>query len=251
MEIDYPAGGQETQLRELWQAAFGDSETFVKKFFSDTYSPRRCRCVTEAGAVAAALYWFDAEYAGQEFAYLYAVATQVDFRNQGLCRTLMADTLHCLTERGYDGALLMPQSSELREMYARMGFRDCCTVSEFTCEAGEPVPLRTVSATEYARLRRGLLPRDGVIQEGTNLSYLESYVSLYAGGDFLLAAVPRGDSLTGMELLGNADAAPGILGALGYPRGHFRTPGKSLPSAMFRPLKAGVKAPGYFGLVFD
>ena len=54
-----------------------------------------------------------------------------------------------------------------------------------------------------------------------------------------------------MELLGNAAAAPGVLGALGFSHGHFRTPGTALPGAMFRPLRAGADAPGYFGLIFD
>lgn len=251
MVIDYPTGAQEPQLRTLWQLAFGDSEEFIAGFFAGAYSPRRCRCAAENGNVAAALYWFDAEFRGQRFAYLYAVATHPDFRNRGLCRALMTDTAVCLTERGYDGALLMPQDVGLREMYGRMGFRDCCTVSEFSCDAGEGVALHPVSAAEFARLRREYLPPDGVIQEGANLSYLKSYAALYAGGDFLLAAAPNGGSLTGMELLGNAAAAPGILGTLGFSRGHFRTPGTALPGAMFRPLRAGADAPGYFGLIFD
>ena len=251
MVIDYPTGAQEPQLRTLWHLAFGDSEEFIAGFFAGAYSPRRCRYAAENGNVAAALYWFDAEFRGQKFAYLYAVATHPDFRNRGLCRALMTDTAACLTERGYDGALLMPQDVGLREMYARMGFRDCCTVSEFSCGAGEGVALHPVSAAEFARLRREYLPPDGVIQEGANLSYLKSYAALYAGGDFLLAAEHDGDSLTGMELLGNAAAAPGILGALEFPRGRFRTPGTTLPGAMFRPLRAGVDAPGYFGLIFD
>ena len=251
MVIDYPAAGQEPQLRTLWRLSFGDSEEFIAGFFADAYSPRRCRCAAENGNVAAALYWFDTEFRGQKFAYLYAVATHPDFRNRGLCRALMADTVACLTDRGYDGALLMPQDVGLREMYARMGFRDCCTVSEFTCDAGKAATVRPVSVTEYARLRREYLPPEGVIQEGANLTYLKSYAAFYAGDDFLLAAAPDGDSLTGMELLGNAEAAPGILGTLGFSHGRFRTPGMALPGAMFRPLRADVDAPGYFGLVFD
>lgn len=251
MVIDYPTGAQESQLRALWRLAFGDSDEFIAGFFASGYSPRRCRCAVEGGNVAAALYWFDAEFRGQKFAYLYAVATHPDFRNRGLCRALMADTVACLTGRGYDGALLMPHDSDLREMYGRMGFRDCCTVSELTCDAGEAVALRPVSEAEYARLRREYLPPDGVIQEGANLSYLKSYAAFCAGEDFLLAAEHDGDSLTGMELLGNAAAAPGILGALGFSHGRFRTPGTLLPGAMFRPLRAGADAPGYFGLVFD
>lgn len=251
MEIDYPSAGQEAQLAELWQVSFGDAPEFVELFFESAFSPRRCRCVTERGRVTAALYWFDTEFEGQRLAYIYAVATHPDFQNRGLCRALMADTLKCLAGRGYDAALLMPQNEKLRQMYAKMGFRDCCTASAFSSTAGEPVPVRRVDDEEFARLRRKFLPRDGVIQEGENISYLARYASFYAGEDFLLAAVPEGGSLTGLELLGNAKAAPGILGALGYAQGSFRTPGKELPAAMFRPLKPGVKAPGYFGLVFD
>lgn len=249
MAIDYPERTE--PLKELWQLAFGDSEAFVNRFFADAYSPRRCRCAWEDGRLAGALYWFDAEFAGQKFAYLYAVATHPNFRRRGVCRALMADTLDCLTARGYDGALLLPQDGALREMYARMGFRDCCRVSEFACDAGEAAALRRVSKAEFARLRRVYLPPEGVLQEGASLSYLESYARFYAGEDFLLTAAPEKDSLTGMELLGNAAAAPGILGALGFPRGRFRTPGKDVPGAMFCPLKREAKAPGYFGLVFD
>lgn len=249
MVIDYPERTE--PLKELWKLAFGDSEAFVNRFFSDAYAPRRCRQASEDGRLAAALYWFDAEFAGQKFAYLYALATHPDFRHRGFCRTLMADTLDCLTARGYDGALLMPQGRALRDMYARMGFRDCCTVSEFTCAAGEAVPVRKITASEFARLRREYLPPDGVIQEGANLSYLEGYACFYAGDDFLLTAASEGNCLIGTELLGNTAAAPGIVRALGFPRGGFRTPGGDVPGAMFRPLKAGVKAPGYFGLVFD
>ncbi len=108
MEIDYPTGVQEPQLRALWRLSFGDSEEFIAGFFASGYCPRRCRCAAENGNVAAALYWFDAEFRGQKFAYLYAVATHPDFRNRGLCRALMADAAACLTGRGYDGALLMP-----------------------------------------------------------------------------------------------------------------------------------------------
>ena len=230
MEINYPTGNQEARLQTLWRLAFGDPEELIAGFFASGYSPRRCRCAAENGNVAAALYWFDAEFRGQKFAYLYAVATHPDFRNRGLCRTLMADTAACLTERGYDGALLMPQDSRLREMYGRMGFRDCCTVSEFACDAGEAVALRPVSRGEFAALRRKYLPPDGVIQEGANLSYLERFAAFYAGSDFLLAAAPNGDSLTGMELLGSAGAAPGILGALGVSHGRFRTPGRRFPA---------------------
>ena len=60
MEIDYPTGAQEPQLRTLWRLAFGDSDEFITGFFASGYCPRRCRCAAENGNVAAALYGFDA-----------------------------------------------------------------------------------------------------------------------------------------------------------------------------------------------
>ena len=58
-------------------------------------------------------------------------------------------------------------------------------------------------------------------------------------------------SFTGMELLGNRKAAPGILAARGYENGSFRCPGHEIPFGMFLPLAENAADPGYLGLVFD
>ena len=75
MTIDLPKPGQIPQLRQLWQEAFGDSDAFLDSFFSLSFAPERCRCVTEENHVTAALYWFDCSCHGGKMAYLYAVAT--------------------------------------------------------------------------------------------------------------------------------------------------------------------------------
>lgn len=251
MSIDYPKPGQEAALGELWQLAFGDSTEFIRGFFATGYKRDCCRCVALDGRIAAGLYWFDGEAKGERLAYLYGVATHPDFRNRGLCRMLMEDTHRVLAERGYDGAMLNPAEPGLRRMYEGMGYETCCTVSEFRCMAGESVAVRRIGREEYGALRRRFLPGDGVIQEGRNLAYLETFVQFYAGEDFLLAGASDGDGFRGAELLGNREAAPGILGALGYRKGVFRTPGEERPFAMFRGLKEGAERPGYFGLVMD
>lgn len=249
--IDYPVPALEPQLKRLWSLAFDDSDEAIEQFFGTAYAPERCRCVLLDGQAAAALYWLDTQWDGQRLAYLYAVATHPEFRNRGLCRELIGDTHKLLTALGYDAALLTPAETSLRAMYAGMGYQDCCTVSELSCAAGMPVPIRKIGREEYARLRRQLLPEGGVIQEGENLAYLETYAQLYAGEDFLLAAVPEDGKLRGLELLGNTNAAPGILAALGYQAGTFRIPGEDIPFTMFHPLKDGAEPPSYFGLAFD
>lgn len=240
------------QLKELWFLAFGDSSAIIDSFFATAYAPERCRFLEENGQVTAALYWLDGECAGEKFAYIYAVGTHPAHRGQGLCRKLMALTHKDLKESGYAGALLMPAGEDLRQMYAKMGYRECSRISETACAAGETgIPVRTVTVPEYAALRRKYLPRGGLLQEGENLAYLCTYASLYAGDGFVMAAVHEADGLFVPELLGDPEAAPGILRAMGYERGTFRTPGNGFPFAMYCPLKENAPVPAYLGLAFD
>ena len=164
------------------------------------------------------------------------------FRKQGLCRKLMDDTRGLLLELGYSGILLVPEM-HLFGMYESMGYKTCSTVTEFSCRRSHnPVALQEINAEEYAVLRRQFLPEGGVLQENENLQYLAAITKLYTGDGFLYAE--------DAELLGNADAAPGILAALGKDSGRFRCPGGDIPFAMYLPLD-GNPAPSYVGLAFD
>lgn len=252
MTIDAPLPGQVSQLRALWQEAFGDTEEFLDAFFDTAFSPDRCRCVCTDGKVAAALYWFDCSHMGRPVAYLYAVATAKACRGQGLCRRLMEDTHAHLEKLGYVGAVLVPGSEDLFRLYGGLGYQVCGGISQLTCIPGDRgTTLHRVDRDVYARLRRELLPSGSVVQEGENLDLLLTQAALYAGPGFLLAARQEGQKLQGLELLGDTAAAPGILQALGCVSGTFRVPGDT-PFAMYHPLEnTGLPAPAYFGLAFD
>lgn len=250
MNIDYPAQAQMDDLRALWQEAFGDGEAFLDIFYTYGFTPDRCRCLSVDGHVAAALYWFDCSAEGRPLAYLYGVATAKAFRGKGFCRALLENTHAHLKYLGYSGAILVPNGEKLFRMYEKMDYAVCSFVSEFDCTAGpEAVALRQVDAEEYSRLRRTFLPENGVIQEGDNLRFLQTMADFYAGEDFL-AAVYRGEKCVIPELLGNVQAAPGILTALRVQKGHLRTPGADKAFAMYHPL-SDAPAPNYFGLAFD
>lgn len=250
MNIDYPAQMQMDDLRTLWQEAFGDDDAFLDQFYTYGFAPDRCRCVTVDGHVAAALYWFDCQYQSRPLAYLYGVATAKAFRGKGLCRALVENTHAHLKYLGYAGAILVPAEEYLFQMYEKMGYSVCASVLEFVCEAGlEPAQMRQIDAAEYSCVRRKLLPEDGVFQEGDSLDFLQTMADFYAGEDFLVS-VSREDEFFAPELLGNAQAAPGILTALRKKQGNFRSPGSGKPFAMYFPL-SDAPAPGYFGLAFD
>ena len=239
-------------LRQLWKLAFGDTDAFLDGFFGTAFSFDRCRWIEADHRIVAALYWFDCRFQGEKLAYLYAVATHPDYRGRGLCRKLMANVHDLLAQQGYNSVMLVPADEGLREMYRKMGYETCSSISEISCTAADlAVEIRNVSPEEYAALRRKLLPESGVIQERKNLTFLAAQTQLFAGEDFLLAAWLEEDTLHGPELLGNTAAAPGILRALGCKNGKFQIPGNEKAFAMIHKLHEAAVMPKYFGFSFD
>ena len=252
MIISEPNSSHISQLRQLWKTAFGDGDDFLDMFYSTAYAPHRCRCVLDEDRVAAVLYWFDCTCEGQKLAYIYAVATDPDYRNQGLCRRLMGNTHDHLKAQGYAGAMLLPQDSGLRRMYAGMGYEPCTSLREFECAAaGEPAALRELTAEGYAALRIPLLPVGSVIQEKENLSYLAAYTKFYQGQDFLAVVYQDGDLFICYEFLGNVTKIPAFLQALGAKSGTIRMPGQGKPFAMYTSFTHNSPKPRYFAFAFD
>ena len=251
MNIDYPTQQQLPALRTLWQEAFGDDDGFLDEFYTVAFAPDRCRCVSVEGEPVAALYWFDCQVNGMPVAYLYAVATAAAHRGKGFCRGLMENTHAHLAYLGYAGAVLVPGTKDLFDLYASLGYKTCGWISEFSCAAAEhPASLRAVDAVEFAALRRRYLPAGAVVQEGANLDFLQTMARFYAGDDFLLTVSAGDGKFFAPELLGNVLAAPSILTAFGKKEGLFRAPGTQKPFAMYRTLGNG-SVPTYFGLAFD
>ena len=256
MTIEKPIERHISQLWDLWREAFGDSGAFLEAFFTTAYSPERCLCVLDDRKVVAAVYWFDCELRGQKIAYIYALATAMAYRGQGIAHRLMEQIHTQLQDQGYEGIVLVPGNQNLRSFYEALGYGNCCPMAEFVCAGGpEEVQLRRVTPEEYSQQRRdlfSLVEPAGVIQEGENMVFLTTQAELYIGQNFLLAARGEGDTLIGIELLGDPQMAPGIVRTLGYTTGTFRTRGQGKPFAMYRPLGSSTLAPPtYFGLAFD
>lgn len=252
MMIKHPDPEQLTDLLQMWKSVFGEHGGFWELFLDTAFEADHCRCITLDGQAAAALYWFDCLCSGQKMAYIYAVVTHPEHRNKGLCRILLEDVHAHLRKNGYAAAMLVPEKEGLRQMYRKLGYTDCTSVSKFSCACGtSPITLRAITPEAYRQLRRKFLPEGGVVQEGKNLDFLAAQAQLYTGEDFLLAAYADEGELFGMELLGARTAAPGILKALGFEKGSFRIPGTEKNFAMYHPLTEDAAIPTYFGFAFD
>ena len=252
MKSDYPNQSQIPQLRELWKEAFGDSDAFLDIYFSTAFASRRCRCISEDGQVLAALYWFDVSCRDRKFAYVYAVATAQAARGRGLCRALMTDTASLLGTAGYRGILLVPQDEGLFSMYAGMGYLPAAGIRECLQAASDTaVPVRLISAREFAQLRPALLPPDSVLQEGENLDFLASIAYFYQGPGFLATVSREPEHLRILEYLGDYRQVGNLIAALGSTEATVRSPGNCQPYSMYLPLVSDCPKPDYFAFCFD
>lgn len=251
MTVDRPAESQYPALRSLWQQAFGDPDVFLDGFFATGFSPDRCRCIRWNDRLAAALYWFDCRWQGKKLAYIYAVATEADFRGKGFCRSLMEDTHAHLKKLGYAGAVLVPGSRELFGMYEKLGYRGFSPKLWQELPAAEPaVPIRALTAEEFAEKRPTFLPEGGVLQEGATLAYLSTFAGFYEADDCLFCGGGE-EIFLFQEFLGDEKKIPGILAALQGKQGRVPCPGQGPDSAMYYPLTDEEEIPAYFGLALN
>ena len=235
MNIEHPVSNQISQLKALWQQAFGDTDGEIDAFFNVGFSKNRCLCATWDNRVAAALYWFDCTLEGKKIAYLYAIATEQSFRGRGIASKLIAAVHKHLQSSGYAGAVLVPSEESLFGFYEKCGYTAFGGICEFTCQkAGSPVPLSKISKRAYAALRKNFLPKGSILQEDALLDCLNAF---YQGEDFICVALERNGKLFVPELLGNTEKAPQILAAFGLETGAFRTSGNHRRFAMFCPFE--------------
>lgn len=245
MRIDCPTPAEIPALRQLWKAAFGDTDAYLDIFFSAAFSESRCRCVFADNKLLSMLYWFPCACREKEYAYLYAIATDEASRGKGCCSALMEDTHRLLQKEGYAGCVLVPADDKLRQFYRKFGYRDFGGISEKTALPAEtPVVFSPISAETYAARRKEFLPEGFIQQAGINLAFLQKLGKFYGGADFIFFLQED----FAPELLGNADPAA-IAKALRLEKLTYRTPGED-PFAMC--LSFGDESlPAYFGFAFD
>ena len=241
IELRHPRPGEEAALRGLFTEAFGD-EDFTDLFFTRGYSRSRCLGAFD-GELLAALHWFDCTLDGEKAAYIYGIAAFQAQRGRGIGSELIRGALDKLQELGYRHILLVPAGESLFGYYERFGFRAVSTIREMQIAAGDALPIRRLTVSEYAAARRNLLPERGLLQEGPCLELLSGYAEFYATPRSIAAVT--GDMV--WELLGDGADAPGLIAALGLEKATVRMPGPGRPFAM----ALGGAGDIYLGLALD
>ncbi|MBQ6999231.1 MAG: GNAT family N-acetyltransferase [Clostridia bacterium] len=253
MNIDKPLENHISKLKKLWKKSFGDTDESINTFFETAFSKERCMCCFVKDDIVASLYWFNCMFYNKRIAYIYAVSTAKEYRRQGICHKLMEHTHLHLLSNGYAGAVLVPENKELFGFYEQMEYTICTNIGDIHCGASaDSIDIRKIDADEYTRIRKSFLPLGGIVQEDENIAYLSAQAQFYVGENFLLAARVDGNTLRGIELLGDTSYAPQITRALECKSGDFRVAGDDRLFSMYKTFDSeNDDLPTYFGLAFD
>ncbi len=111
-------------LAALWQTCFGDEDAFIHSFLTRHYYPDCTFVQRETGRIVSMCFVIPCHTVLGPTAYLYAIATDPNFRGRGYASTLVQRALTTAREHGFTAAMLIPADDGLKGFYQRLGFID-------------------------------------------------------------------------------------------------------------------------------
>ena len=122
---------EQREMRQMWHEIFGDEIHEIDRFLI-SHSDAIPLIHKEKGVVVSMLYIVPLQMWGKRVAYIYAVATQAEYRGRGIASQLLTEALRMAENSGkYDLAALIPSSTESKRLYQRLGFEDLQRPMEF------------------------------------------------------------------------------------------------------------------------
>lgn len=160
-------------LTKLWFDCFGDGEKYVSPFL-DTFLEKDNVYIFESGGKAvSAVYSLDCEIGGHKSAYFYAIATDENFRRQGLAKKEIEFLIDYKMKKGTEIFLLTPSNEKNRNYYKTLGFEDFffCTKEAFSKGKIKSQISEDFEASELLTLR------EKVFGENSFVSFPEKHFS--------------------------------------------------------------------------
>lgn len=102
----------------LWHDVFGDDEKYIV-YFLDNCKNKICLGYYMKQCLVSMIFLIECNYCGCKGQYLYAVATDKNFRNRGYASRLIEQA----KKQMYDFLWLIPANEKLFDYYAKQGFK--------------------------------------------------------------------------------------------------------------------------------
>lgn len=110
--IIYDRGDRQKLIYDMWEANFHDPVPYADFYFENVYGRNQVLLLEEEEAVKGMLHWnpysMRMKKEDVEANYIVGVATQEEFRRQGVMRKLLEETFLRLREKGQPFTYLMP-----------------------------------------------------------------------------------------------------------------------------------------------
>ena len=160
--IRFASGGDHVQLKRLWGDIFGDSREAVEAYFSYRHRDENMQVETRGNDIAGMLTMLPLRIGspGHSFAarYIYAVATDPKYRNQGISTRLIDHAHDFMQSMGEAAAILVPASPSLFDFYGKRGYKTAFSLDTVRLDAAKlPFPgdgaFAPCTPGEYARFR--------------------------------------------------------------------------------------------------
>lgn len=108
----------------LWKSCFGDGEKYVYPFLDTFLKEDNVYIFEDDGKAVSAVYALDCKIGEYKGIYFYAVATDENYRRQGLAKKEIEFLIDYKTKKGAEVFLLTPSNEKNRSYYKTMGFED-------------------------------------------------------------------------------------------------------------------------------
>lgn len=185
-------------LMGLWQEAFGDSPEDTAYYFDHRHRDENLLLFEQSGEVAGMLTMLPAiAWAGTErfpIRYIYAVATAVAHRKQGISTRLLEHAHAWMQAHGILASVLAPATPALFEFYGNRGYQTYFHVDNLTVDMPAiaswqlNIPVTEATIADYARIRDRALANSRLYVQWDETALTFVFDSEKAGGSLILHA---------------------------------------------------------------
>ncbi len=161
--IRFAAPSDHEKLKRLWSDIFGDTPEMVEDYFAHRHLDENMLVETHEDDIAGMLTMLPLRLLspGRSFParYIYAVATDPKFRNQGVSTRLLDYAHRFMQGLGEAASILVPASPSLFDFYGKRGYKTAFSLDTVRFEAANLPPspkngrFALCTPGEYTRLR--------------------------------------------------------------------------------------------------
>ncbi len=235
------------QCEKLYLESFEDDIEFTNVLFENCFETN-CYYLTEDERVVSMLFALDVFIGSNKGKYIYAVATNPEYRGKGYMRKLFCDVEDILGGE-YSFLCLRPMNEGLFDFYARLGFKEKFFKKQIALKGEKVVckPILVNNANDVRRIRKALC-NEKFVEYGSEFyklltSYCEILTDSLENPTYLIIR----ERLSGKikEFLGDTENLPVIF------YGEASTCNGGERYAVYKSLGYNFSDKAYLGLAMD